>query len=57
MRRTIVAMLAAMMLGGCVSIIENAYDDHAEGECSEITDPNARRACLDEVDARRRGRD
>jgi hypothetical protein len=57
MRRTIVAALAAAMLGGCMSIIEGAYDDHAESECAEITDPSARRACLDAVDERRRERD
>lgn len=57
MRRTLIAVLAAAMLVGCVSIIEGAYDDHAEGECAEITDPNARRSCLDAVDERRRERD
>ena len=57
MRRAVVALFAAAMLAGCMSIIDNAYDDHAEGECAEITDPSARRACLDGVDERRRTRD
>lgn len=57
MRRAVVAIFAAAMLAGCMSIIDNAYDDHAEGECAEITDPSARRACLDGVDERRRTRD
>lgn len=57
MRRALIAVLAAALLCGCVSTLQGAYDDHARGECSEITDPNARRACLDRVDQRRRDRD
>lgn len=57
MRRMVLALVSAVLLAGCASILEDAYDDHAAGECAEITDPNARRACLDDVDEHRRSRD
>lgn len=57
MRRTLTALAAAALLGGCVSILEDAYDDQAERACREHTDPDERRACLDRVEEHRRSRD
>jgi hypothetical protein len=54
MLRGIVAALAAVLLAGCVSTIQGAYDEHAREECERETSPRDRGACLDRVDQNRR---
>jgi hypothetical protein len=56
MLRGIVAALAAVLLAGCVSTIQGAYDEHAREECERETSPRDRGACLDRVDQNRRDR-
>jgi hypothetical protein len=54
MRRVLVmAILGAALLGGCVSMIESAYDDHARAECEREGAPR-RGDCLDRVEQNRR---
>lgn len=56
MRTLVMAALMALALGGCVSSIDNAYDEHARNECERETGPRERGACLDRVDRNRQRR-
>lgn len=57
MRGFVVIALAALMLGGCVSTLEHAYDERAQAECDQATRGTARGQCYDRVDDNRRDRD
>ncbi len=54
MRRTLAALFALTLLGGCMSILEAAWDSQAEQDCMESRDPSG---CLDRVDEIQRERD
>ena len=54
MRRFFMAVLAALALSGCVSMLESAYDNHARTECDRETRGSARTGCYDRVDQNRR---
>ncbi|MDX2236864.1 MAG: hypothetical protein NW203_04790 [Hyphomonadaceae bacterium] len=54
MRRTIAALFALTLLGGCMSILKAAWDDQAERDCYESRDPGG---CLSRVDEIQRERD
>jgi uncharacterized protein YceK len=56
MRRFLLALTAAAALGGCVSMIENAYDSRARHECDRASGASDRGACYDRVDRNRRER-
>lgn len=55
MRRAAFAMLSALFLSGCVSIIDDAYDDQARRQCDESGGSVGE--CYDRVDEHRRDRD
>lgn len=50
------AVLSAMLLSGCVSTVEGAYDNHARAECDRETSPRQRGECYDRIDQNRRER-
>ncbi|MDX2233947.1 MAG: hypothetical protein NW200_05570 [Hyphomonadaceae bacterium] len=54
MRRIVIAV-AAFLTAGCATLLDDAYDDRARGDC----DRNARdkAGCYDAVDQHRRERD
>lgn len=52
MRRFLVALLGAASLGGCVSMVEGMYDDHAREECYERGGNVS--ACYEDVERNRR---
>ena len=55
MRRILLALFAALTLAGCVSSIEDAYDDQAKSECDRAARSGWDRAdCYDRVDQYRR---
>jgi PBP1b-binding outer membrane lipoprotein LpoB len=54
MRRAALAMLSALFLSGCVSMIDNAYDEQSRRQCDESSRPSD---CYDRVDQHRRERD
>jgi len=54
MKRAVFALLAAVMLSGCVSSIESAYDDQAKTECDNSSHGWDRIDCYDRVDQYRR---
>lgn len=56
MRSLVAAALMTLALGGCISSIDNAYDEHARGECERETSPRERGECLDRVDRNRQRR-
>lgn len=56
MKRTLLALLAALSLSACLSL-DSAYDDHARRECDRETSSSQRGSCYDRVDDNRRGRD
>jgi uncharacterized protein YceK len=57
MRRLLLVMLAAASLSGCISIIDNAYDEQSRTQCEQETRPSDRGGCLDRVDRHRQQRD
>jgi|CXWL01.1.fsa_nt_gi hypothetical protein len=54
MRKSAIAALAALMLGGCMSTLEDIYDDRGREECERETRPNERGECLDRHEQNRR---
>lgn len=56
MPRVVAVALLALAMGGCISSIDNAYDEHARGECERETSPRERGECLDRVDRNRQRR-
>lgn len=56
MRRMILALCAVATLGGCVSMLDSAYDEQAGDEC-EQAGPRDRGGCYDRVDQHARERD
>lgn len=52
--RKVAVVLALMLATGCVSIIDDLYDDQARSDCSQSRD---RAGCEDRVDQNRRDRD
>ena len=57
MARLVLAALAAVLLSGCVSLLDDAYDDQARSQCDQETRPSQRGACHDGVDQNRRERE
>jgi hypothetical protein len=49
MRRTIAALFALTLLGGCVSILKAAWDDQAERDCATSRNPGACQARVEEI--------
>ncbi|MGD9979238.1 MAG: hypothetical protein AB7H66_16435 [Hyphomonadaceae bacterium] len=56
MRRFLLALAAAVALGGCVSYFEEAYDSRARHQCDRNSDARERGDCYDRVDRNRRER-
>ncbi|MEQ1619350.1 MAG: hypothetical protein ABL883_13520 [Terricaulis sp.] len=56
MKRLAFAVLAAVWLGGCVSMLDDAYDEQARSQCERESRPSERGECLDRVDRIRRER-
>lgn len=56
MKRSAFAILAVLWLGGCASILGDAYDDQARSECERESRPSERGECLDRIDRIRRER-
>ena len=56
MRRMLIALAAAAMLGGCASTLQSMYDEQAREECDNNSSAGSRGACYDRVDANRRDR-
>jgi hypothetical protein len=56
MRSVVAALMMSFALGGCISSIDNAYDEHARSECERETSPRDRGECLDRVDRNRQRR-
>jgi hypothetical protein len=54
MRKLLLALAELTVLGGCISMIENAYDDQARSECDRESGARDRGACYDRVDQNRR---
>ena len=54
MRRLLTALLAALALGGCASMLQDAYDEQARTECEQISNPGERSSCFDRVAQNRR---
>jgi hypothetical protein len=57
MRRALFALFAAAALGGCVSMLEQAYDERARDECDQNARAGDRGLCYDRVEQHRRDRD
>jgi hypothetical protein len=57
MRRVLLALIAAAVLGGCASFFEDAYDDQARAQCDADTRASERGACYDRIEEHRRERD
>lgn len=53
MRKALLAAMAALMLSGCVSMLDDTYDDRARRECDRGATSDRSR-CYDDVDQRRR---
>jgi hypothetical protein len=56
MRRFLLALAAAAVLGGCMSLFEGGYDSRARHECDRDTRAGERGECYDRVDQNRRER-
>ena len=56
MRRFLLVLLASASLCGCISLLEDGYDDRARHECDRNTSPSHRGECYDWVDQNRRER-
>ena len=54
MKRLAFAVLAAAWLGGCASMLDDAYDEQARSQCERESRPSDRGECLDRVDRIRR---
>ncbi|MEJ0060831.1 MAG: hypothetical protein WDM79_15165 [Terricaulis sp.] len=55
MRKLLLVLAAAVMLPGCISTLDGAYDDQARRQCEN--GPAAERGdCLDRVDRHRQSR-
>lgn len=53
----LVASGALMMLSGCASMLDSAWDDAAHEDCERETSPGDRLSCHDRVDDISRERD
>lgn len=58
MRRALVvlALASPLLLCGCASLFEGVYDERAEDECEELRNPDAYRACLNDLEDRQHQR-
>jgi hypothetical protein len=56
MRRTLLALLAALALSGCVSTLQSMYDNQAHDDCDDLSGANTRSSCHDRVDQNTRER-
>ena len=58
MRRALVvlALASPLLLCGCASLFEGVYDERAEDECEELRNPDAYRACLNDLEDHQRQR-
>ncbi len=58
MRRAlaVLALASPLLLCGCESVFEEAYDERAEDECEELRNYDAYRACLNDLEDRQRQR-
>lgn len=59
MRRAlaVLALASPLVLCGCESVFEEVYDERAEDECEDLRNPDAYRACLNDLEDHRRQRD
>ena len=59
MRRMLAALALAspLVLSGCESVFEEVYDERYEAECEELRNPDAYRACLNDLEDHRRQRE
>ncbi|WP_306017200.1 hypothetical protein [Oceanicaulis sp. MMSF_3324] len=59
MRRMLAALALAspLLLCGCESVFEEVYDERYEAECEELRNPDAYRACLNDLEDHRRQRE
>jgi hypothetical protein len=59
MRRMLIVLATAAMLGGCAPTLQSMYDEQAREECDNNSSAGSRRACYDRVDenSRQRRRD
>lgn len=55
LRRVLIALSAAALLGGC-SLLQSAYDEQAREECDNASTASSRGACYDRVDQNSRER-
>jgi hypothetical protein len=56
MRKLLIVVLAAGALSGCVSMIDDAYDDEARSHCDQQVRTSQRSDCHDRVERERRER-
>jgi hypothetical protein len=56
MRRVLLSLVAAAVLSGCASTLQNVYDKQALSECDQIGAPSDRSSCYDRVAQNRRER-
>ncbi len=58
MRRAlaVLALASPLILCGCESVFEEVYDERAEDECEELRNPDAYRACLNDLEDHQRQR-
>jgi hypothetical protein len=56
MRRTLLALLSALALSGCVSTLQSMYDNRAHDDCDDVSGSSARSSCHDRVDQNARER-
>ncbi|MBL4539227.1 MAG: hypothetical protein JKP96_11195 [Oceanicaulis sp.] len=58
MRRLIAcfALASPLVLCGCESLFQDVYDDRYEEECETLRNPDAYRACLNELEDMQRQR-
>jgi hypothetical protein len=56
MRKLLIAAIAALALSGCISMIDDAYDDEARSNCDQHTRTAQRGDCYDRVERESRER-
>jgi PBP1b-binding outer membrane lipoprotein LpoB len=57
MRALILALCSAVLLSGCISSLDAAYDEQSRTQCEQETNARNRGDCLDRVDRQRQRRD